>query len=235
MKEGKRAAGVDGCKTGWLCVTREGAGAISSACFASAEELLRQEPRPDVLAIDIPIGLLERGPRECDRAARVVLGKRRSSVFPAPPRAVLEASSWQHACEIRNGLERRRISKQTWAIVPKIREIDAALRNELGRSAWVREVHPEVCFWAWRGAPMTHAKKTRPGQLERLALVSQHFGLAAFSAVRLRYPKRNVADDDILDAFAALWTAERILRGEEVQMPPDPPLDREHLRMEIVC
>ncbi len=235
MSQVKRAAGVDGCKAGWLCVAREGPGPITSACFASAEDLLRQEPRPDVLAIDIPIGLPERGPRECDRAARKVLGPRRNSVFSAPLRAMLGASSWPQACAIRGRLEDRKMSKQAWAIVPKIRQIDAALRREPARAAWVREVHPEVSFWAWSGAAMSHAKRKRPGHLERLALVSEYFGLAAFSSARLRYTKREVADDDILDAFAALWTAERILRGEGVRMPPDPPRDREGLWMEIVC
>jgi len=191
-------------------------------------------PQLDVLAIDIPIGLPERGPRACDREARAVLGARRSSVFPAPPRAVLGATSWQQACEIRNGLEGKRISKQTWAIVPKIREVDDALRRVPGRSAWVREVHPEVCFWAWNGAPMKHAKKKAPGRDERLALVCRHFGTRAFSEVRDRFERCDVADDDIVDAFAALWTAERILRGEAVQMPSAPPLDPEGLRMEIV-
>jgi predicted RNase H-like nuclease len=234
MKQAKRAAGVDGCKAGWILVAREASGVITSACFETAEELLRQEPRPDVLAIDIPIGLPDRGSRQCDREARAALGARRSSVFPAPLRAMLGAASWQEACEIRNGLEGRRISQQAWAIVPKIREIDAALRRERERGAWVREVHPELCFRTWHGAPMAHAKRRRRGHLERLALVSEYFGVAAFSEVRVRYAKGDVADDDILDAFAALWTAERILRGEALQLPSVPSRDRENLRMEIV-
>ncbi|MGH7289525.1 MAG: DUF429 domain-containing protein, partial [Myxococcota bacterium] len=162
------------------------------------------------------------------------LGDRRSSVFPAPPRPLLEAASWQQACRIRNSLEGKKISQQTWAIVSKIREIDEALRRELARAAWVREVHPEVSFGAWRGSPMAHAKKKPAGRSERLALVSRHFGDSAFLEVRRRHLKRDVADDDILDAFAALWTAERILRGESSRLPEIPSHDRLGLPMQIL-
>ena len=60
---------------------------------------------------------------------------------------------------------------------------------------------------------MMHAKKALDGGRDRLQLVSAHFGAEAFDAVRARHLRRDVADDDILDAFAALWTAERIATG----------------------
>ncbi len=40
----------------------------------------------------------------------------------------------------------------------------------------------------------------------------------------------HVADDDIVDAFAALWTAERILRGDACTLPAAPPRERSALR-----
>jgi predicted RNase H-like nuclease len=229
------AAGADGCSGGWICVTCDGSGAVESSCFETAEALLAQQPRPDALAIDVPIGLPGRGARECDRAARAALGRRRSSVFPAPPRPVLAAASWEEACRIREGIEGKRMSKQAWGIVAKIRAVDEALRREPARAQWVREVHPELCFARWRGAPLAHPKKRAPGRAERLALVAAHFGADAFAAARLRHPRREAADDDLLDAFAALWSAERMLRGDAVSLPPSPPLDAFGLRMEIVA
>ena len=48
-----------------------------------------------------------------------------------------------------------------------------------------------------------------------------------------RWPKNSVAADDILDAHAACWTAERILKGEAVQIPPTPEIDAKGLQMEM--
>ncbi len=67
----------------------------------------------EVIAIDIPIGLPETGPRECDVLARRLLGRARaSSVFPAPIRAVLGAKDYQQACAIRHKIEGKKMSKQ---------------------------------------------------------------------------------------------------------------------------
>jgi predicted RNase H-like nuclease len=45
---------------------------------------------------------------------------------------------------------------------------------------------------------------------------------------------RDVADDDMLDAVAALWTATRLYEGTAETLPDEPPLDAAGLRMEIV-
>ena len=80
---------------------------------------------------------------------------------------------------------------------------------------------------------MQHAKRTSEGRDERLRLVTEYFG-GAFDTVRREVSRRHAADDDILDAFAALWTAERILKGVAITIPDVPPEDRLGLRMEMV-
>jgi predicted RNase H-like nuclease len=51
-------AGVDGCKTGWLCIAKDlNTGLITSAVFSNAQLLLQREPEPSIIAVDIPIGL----------------------------------------------------------------------------------------------------------------------------------------------------------------------------------
>lgn len=94
-------AGVDGTPEGWAVVIVEsGRSAIRkvaalSHIFDGAEDF-------DIVAVDVPIGLLDAykvGGRACDRAARKLLGRPRgSSVFPAPVRPVLTATSWEDAC-----------------------------------------------------------------------------------------------------------------------------------------
>jgi predicted RNase H-like nuclease len=81
---------------------------------------------------------------------------------------------------------------------------------------------------------MRFGKTSHRGRSERRRLVDRYFGPAAYTAVRDQHLLRDVGHDDILDAFAALWTAERILRGASHSLPERPPIDRYGLRMEIV-
>jgi predicted RNase H-like nuclease len=48
-------------------------------------------------------------------------------------------------------------------------------------------------------------------------------------------PELICAADDIVDAFVALWTAERIERSEAVSIPALPPVDVHSIRMEMVA
>src|SRR4029077_5268811 len=116
-----------------------------------------------VVAVDVPIGLTESGPRECDVEARRVLGApRASSVFPAPVRACLSATTYAQACEAHHRADGRRMSRQAFGILNKIREVNEMLMRDTRLQSRVREVHPEVCFAHWnRGKPMSH-RKSRP-------------------------------------------------------------------------
>src|SRR6266540_5294230 len=88
-------AGVDGCRAGWL-VVHEGHAEVHRD-FAA---VLAALPDDAVVAVDMPIGLVDEhvaGGREVDRAARVELGPKRSSVFSAPPRCALGARTLRDA------------------------------------------------------------------------------------------------------------------------------------------
>lgn len=223
-------AGVDGCRAGWLAVIEDG----SSRIFSTFAELIAGLDA-GTIAIDIPIGLTDAGPRECDLAARRILGpKRGSSVFPAPIRPALAAASYAEACAISRRVHGKALSAQGWGICRKIAEVDAALRARPELRERVVEVHPEVSFAQWNGAPIVEGKKSLAGAARRRALVASHFGPEAFETVRRRYLRKEAASDDILDAFAALRTAERIARGEAVTIPTHPPSDSAGLPMRIV-
>ncbi len=228
-------AGADGCRAGWICVRRDlETGTISAEVYKTAHALIYQEPPPATLAIDIPIGLPERGARCCDRLARQQLGLRRNSVFPAPLRSVLRAATWEEAAQISQRVCQKGISKQARGICSKVRDVDLLMNADPRLQQRVREVHPEVCFWAWNGnRPMPFAKKTAEGFADRRALVRRGFG-SAFDAVRKQRLAKDVCRDDILDAFAALWTAVRIFQGRALSFPAEELCDARGLRMEIV-
>ena len=66
---------------------------------SSFHEVVDLGSKAEVVAVDIPIGLLEEpitGGRECDKEARLMLGTpRRSSVFTPPTRAALASATWR--------------------------------------------------------------------------------------------------------------------------------------------
>lgn len=228
-------AGVDGCRGGWVAVTRSEA-TLSAMVVESAAELLTALPINALIAIDIPIGLRQQGPRSCDQKARMLLGQpRASSVFPAPIRPILGAASYLEACAIRTAVEQKRMSQQAYAILSKVREVDALLRANNDLQSRVREVHPEVSFAIWNdGIPMGANKKSGVGRLQREQLID-----AAWPGVREQLlkvvPRNRVKRDDLNDAFAALWTAIRIDANQAIHLPHEPLTDLAGLRMEIVA
>ncbi|HEY3011290.1 MAG TPA: DUF429 domain-containing protein [Gemmatimonadales bacterium] len=227
--------GADGCPGGWVCIERDTiTGDIFAEVLPSTRQLLERGRSLAVLTVDIPIGLTDAEPRECDlQARRLLTSKRSSSVFSAPVRAALEARTYAHACALSAAASGKRLSKQAHAIMWRIQEVDAILRSDPELRTRVREIHPEVCFYAWAGRPMQHPKRTPEGRAERLDLVNEHFR-DAFEIIRRDIPPKQAADDDLLDAFAALWTAQRIVRGTATTVPATPLEDRFGLKMEMV-
>lgn len=232
----ERIAGVDGCRDGWLVILEDvTSGELSSEVMQTIGDLLRLHPGPEVVAIDIPLGLTQAGPRACDRLARRLLGRpRASSVFPAPLRPALRATSREQASEITRAIDGRGVSAQAWGLYARVREADEILQANPQLQGVVYEVHPEVSFMHWNGGrPLAESKKSPAGRALRARLVAGHFGARALAAVRAAHPRGQVADDDILDAFAALWTAQRLWRGFAVALPDPPPRDATGLRMGI--
>jgi len=228
-------AGVDGCRGGWLCVlAASGRRPLTARVAGSLGVLLHELPWETLIAIDVPIGLADRGARRCDVEARLWLGRGRgSSVFPAPLRGVLSASSYEEACSWRAAADGTRMSRQAFGILAKVREADTLMARTPALQRRVRECHPEVSFRAWAGRGLSHGKKTRPGQAERMALID-----AEWPGERMRLagllPRGTFRADDLHDAFAALWTARRIRDGVGRTLPAFPERDGCGLAMEIV-
>jgi predicted RNase H-like nuclease len=127
------------------------------------------------------------------------------------------------------------VGAQAWALYRKIREVDELLGASPDARRRVREVHPEVSFWAWNGhEPIQEGKKSAEGRVKRLRLAEGWLGPGILGAARAGRAIKELGDDDILDALAALWTATRVAEGSAMTLPATPPLDAAGLRMEIV-
>jgi len=187
-------------------------------------------------SIHAAIGLPNEGPRACDVEARAMLGRPRgSSVFPAPIRPMLSAVSHAHASRIGRENDGRGLMIQCWHILPKIHEIDAHLRRYPSDRARDREIHPEVSFMIMAGRPMTHPKRKKAGRLERLALLKPVFGDGVGEAIQNRRAL-GAKPDDIIDAFAALWSARRFFDHSSISLPSaSQQTDSKGIIMEIVA
>ena len=225
--------GVDGCKSGWLCVTDD-TGALAAKILPNFDAVVALNAK--VTTIDIPIGLPESGPRTCDvEARRLLRAPRASSVFPAPVRLCLDTEDYAMACALHQQADGRKLSRQAFGILPKIREVDNRMRAEIGLQRRIREVHPELCFAKWNdGIAMRHRKSAPAGRDERAQLLESEWP-GAVSTLAGRLPKGLWAMDDLLDALVALWTARRQAAGIAHQVPANPPIDRYGLRMEMVA
>ncbi len=236
----KQVVGIDGCPAGWVCCAMSiGSSETTSArVFMTFADVLTAFPEASVLAIDVPIGLLdspEPGGREVDRLVRGMLGPGRgTSVFPAPARAVLNAASYAQARELSKASSPHAISlsAQAFNIVAKIKEVDDLVSPALQDR--VLEVHPELCFAQMQGG-LEPSKKTDEGRELRAQLLAKQ-GFSDVAGVLRSVPRRLAAIDDVLDAMAACWTAGRIATGVARRFPTgEPARDARGLRMEMWC
>jgi predicted RNase H-like nuclease len=233
----KKYIGIDGCRGGWfvVCLDENDRGIFSLIHHVS--EITTTIDSVETLLIDIPIGLKrhQKEERSCDKQARALLQPSRgASVFPAPSRCALNSRSYEDAVRRNRQCTGRGLSKQSFWIMPKIREVDEFVRS--GRCDFrIREMHPELCFWALNNKrPMSYRKKSRDGYEERMALLCRYYPKSRELVERalLTYKQKEVARDDIVDALVGAVTARHAdsLRA----LPLVPEIDDEGLAMEIV-
>ena len=208
--------GVDGHKNGWVAVFLDEEGVVGAGCYEHFEALMAAHGKRGahgeavVIGVDMPLGLRDDGVRHADAAARAFLKGRASSVFNAPARAVLTASSYLQAAAASKRASGKGLSQQSYHLLPKIREVDAFAKDRR-----VHEVHPEVSFQLMAGEKLAHSKKTWGGLQARLSALRKQ-------GVSLRKSLGDadvVPIDDVVDAAAAAWSARRIAHGEAQAFP----------------
>ncbi len=209
--------GVDACRRGWVAVsvtdgvvTDVRVARTLTSLLAGCRQQHDDEPA-GVVAIDIPLGLVETGWRLADRMAAGLLGPRRSSVFAIPPRPVWQQESYAAANQLCRDLTGRGLSAQAWGLRAKLLEANRCRDQDGDR---LHEVHPELAFAAMAGGPLAESKHTPEGRERRRRLLAE---------AGIIVPASSTAPViDVLDAAAAAWSAHRIATGTAMIIP-DPP------------
>lgn len=216
--------GVDGCRGGWvfvrLCLDDEALVAGFEPKFSNI--LNGNAANARMTMIDMPMGLVERGRRNCEVEARKLLKPlRHSSVFSSPRRPMLyfetygDANEWGKVQEPDGG----GLSRQAWMITPKIREIDQAVAP--ADQQYLCEGHPEIAFLRLNGGvPCEHSKHTAEGEAERRTLLVEN-GIDQpedlYKRLRAEAGARG-ARDDVYDACALALTAKARLDGAAIHL-----------------
>lgn len=233
--------GIDACRGGWV-----GAGMNADLHYIgtiqfwpTVKDFIEHIQNWQLALIDMPIGLVDHasGIRQCEPIARKMLGAKRSSIFSPPVRQAIDASTYAEACRINSEVCGKKISKQAWNILPRIREMDAILREQPALQSRIRESHPELCFCVLNGGkPVLSKKKTAFGAGERLELLEKHAANTYdfFLDNVNRFPKAQLSADDIIDAMVLALMAARGAQHGLISIPEIPEYDIFGLRMEMV-
>jgi predicted RNase H-like nuclease len=208
---------------------------------------------PAIVAVDMPIGLPERiglDGRGPEAAVRKILKLRQRAVFPIPSRKAVYAeigpfadqharyAAHRRACAIAQATSDppKRITIQAFCLFEKIRQVDAALRDDTSLAGRVFETHPEVAFCKFNcDSDLSEPKKKRgrqhePGLLLRRRLL---IGEGLPDEVVASPAPRGAGADDLLDALACAAVARRIYEGKARPFPDPPARDGFGLPMAI--
>jgi len=226
----QRIAGVDGCRGGWIVV--EADCDLSKAALCVAPNWNAINSRAAIIAVDMPIGVSERGVRQCEVEARRLLSPCASRVFKTLPRAALRFSQddWNAANQWSKRQGFGGLSKQIWNIRPKIKEIDNVITPTTQTRVW--EAHPELAFARLNGGRPLDSKRTKAGLAKRKEMLEAQ-GFTNLDNWLREISGRRAKADDLFDACVLVLTARNILQGCARQVPALAERDSRGLRMSI--
>ena len=214
--------GIDGCKSGWFSIWENQDKSIHSSVFSNLNELKNffKNESQLIVGIDMPVILSEVIPRQADQLARKLLSKKASSVFTAPTPEMLDQPNYEKASLVSKKHFGKSMSLQSWYLFPKIKDVQTMIHHE---DMQIYEIHPELSFRAMNNEQVIlESKKSPEGFAIRNSLLSMHFENFIFEEIRRQYARKDVMDNDILDALAVLWSAKRIQSNQASFLPQAP-------------
>ena len=135
-------------------------------------------------------------------------------MFSAPPRSVWDLPYPQANARCRE-LTGAGLSVQAFRLLPRMIEVEA-YRDQDRQPLY--EVHPELVFRSLHKGLLPDGKKTWNGQQRRRALLA-----GAGVVLPDRLPEAGSGPpDDVLDAAAVAWAADRVARGTGHHLPAEP-------------
>lgn len=225
--------GLDGCRNGWVAV-RIDERSRSLHFFTRHDEASALDAllnfRFRRAAIDMPVGLPQRGYRDCDLEARRLLGANASRVFLGARRGVLTAKSQTKLNAALKRTGEPGVSAQLYGLKAKLCAVDAFVRANPDID--LREAHPELVFQRLnKDAPVPRKRDVAGTDLRRELLRRDGFVNLDEWLSGPRYGS-GARPDDILDA-CAMAIAARDFSDKRVLPRGAAPRDATGLPMQI--
>lgn len=234
------SVGIDGCKKGWVVVS------ITDDDFEieiidSIETICSNYGDRDSIIVDMPIGLPENTEdMRPEGEARKILKSRACCVFNTPCRQAVYEKDYHRANEINKKNLGKGLSKQSFAICNKIKEIDEFLEKTPEYKNKIVESHPEVCFAIlnFNGdspEPIYENKKTKEGMDKRLELLSKYYSKTEdIKAYIHSDPTLYSIRDDVVDALCLAVIGMLGIKNGFSAIPEKPMEDNKGILMQMV-
>lgn len=226
--------GVDGCAGGWLLAALK-QGKLSLKKYGSVNDIVRDYPDFDGFLIDMVIGLP--GNKEQirpDGFARKIIKERASTIFPAPCRQAIYATSKAEAYRQNEIILGKKFTPLTLGIMPKMYQLDSFLQANPQYKNLIKESHPELCFARLNGKTVLSRKTEFEGIMDRIKILSKYLPELDFSEISSYAVRLKCEIDDILDAICLCVTANLASQGYYEVIPENPMYDDTGLLMQMI-
>lgn len=220
--------GVDGRRSGWITVALDSGRFAGASRFASFRQLVDSVAEALAVVVNVPLGLVDEGTRECDRLARELVAPQVERAPLAPPRPSLVASAFSDARDMCYHLSGWLLSEEAFRIRDKVIEIDAVLADLAQQEPRLYAQQPRHSVPApYRDskllgpqAPNTHARRIdSPEGFRRYArVIDRRGGRKRRTTVRMRGLR---AAGRIAEGHAEL--SFRAIAGQTVRSERDSP------------
>ena len=225
--------GVDGCRSGWAAAVLDH-GELRLKVYKSIADIEKAYPSFDAFLIDMAIGLRNNSNQvRPDIAAREELGPKASSVFPIPSREAVYADGEEKQKEANLRTLGKSLSKQSLAIIPKIRELDEFLNGHPEYKGKILESHPEVDFARLNGSVVLSKKQGELGLSERIHILSEYLDKRDLQNMYDKAKKLGCGHDDLIDAICLAVTGALHAHGQSETLPEQPEPDEKGLLMQL--
>ena len=109
------------------------------------------------------------------------------------------------------------LSKQSWFLFKKIKEIDTIL--EIKNRPEIFESHPELVFQVMKGGAIETKKNTQEGLKERIDILKENGFDKKFIEKFINKKNSFYKNDDFIDSCSLFWSAKRVVKNNEIQIP----------------